>query len=552
MWFLLNFIAVLGLSPDAATPADCLSCKVTVKALQAYYMEPSHWAKWNEIAVDYCVSTGNYIRSVCQGAVDENSPIAIDSILKRVMNPEYLCEQIGSCSNTQYVFENFTQWVSTVMSTKPPGPVPTPTGRSSYTFAHMSDIHVDIFYQPGTVTDCDEPVCCRTGTGPAGTWGDYNCDLPVKTFEAALIQLKTLNPQFIIITGDMPPHDIWNQSDAYNMGYQSLASGLLKQYFPTTPVYAILGNHACFPVNQFSYEVDQEKWLLDGFAENWGWWLDAGAIDQLKTLGVYSMLHAGTNLRMIALNTQACNDQNFYLWVNSTDPGGQVVWLWQQLAAAEKNGEVVYMYGHYYLADDGCLKYWSYHINALIDRYEKIIAGTFFGHSHEDSFHINRGVYDNLPTRIQFVAPSITTYTDKNPSFRLYQADTDTKLVTNILQYRLDLPKANLDPTSNPTFDLAYDFKALYNVPDMQASTMYNLALNIANNQTLALIYLNNHDTGVNSPTTCDANCQHSLMCDITYGVGDQVDLCSGPPEPNWQTKLNDMLFPPWMYKVTK
>lgn len=550
MWILLNLLFALGLHTETSSIVECASCKITIKALQEYAMEPSHWTKWNEIAVDYCVATGNYIRSVCQGAVDENSPVAIDSILKRLLNADLLCEQLAYCTGTSYVPENFTQWVSTVMSTKPPTPPPVPTGKSSYKFAQMSDIHVDLFYKPGTITNCDEPVCCRQGSGNAGTWGDYNCDLPIKTFEAALMQLQTLNPDFVIITGDMPPHDIWNQSDSYNMGYQSIASSLLKQYFPNTPVYSIFGNHACFPVNQFSYELDAEKWLLDGFAENWGWWLDQEATASLKTIGTYSMLHPGTNLRMIALNTQACNNQNFFLWVNSTDPGGQVKWLWQQLAAAEKNGEVVYMYGHYYLADDGCVKYWSYHINALIDRFENTIAGMFFGHSHSDSFHINRGVYTNLPTKVQFVSPSITTYTDKNPSFRLYEADTDTKLVTNIYQYRVDLPKANLSPITNPTWDLAYIFKDLYNVPDMQPSTIYNLALQISNNQSLALTYLANHDTGVGVPTSCDAGCLHSLMCTLTYGVGDQTDLCTGGSPPSWQVKLNDILFPPWIYKV--
>ena len=533
-----------------ANIVECEACKTTIKALQEYYSDPSRWVKENEIAVDVCVDSGSFIRSVCEGGVSENSPIVIDSLLKRALDPDFLCKELNYCTGPTYQPENFTQWVSNVMAKKPPNPAPVPTGKSSYTFAQMSDIHIDMFYQPGTVTDCDEPVCCRQGTGNAGVWGDYNCDLPIKTFEAALQQLQTYSPDFIIITGDMPPHDIWNQSDSYNMGYQSIASALLKQYFPTTPVYAIYGNHACFPVNQFSFELDAEKWLQDGFADNWGYWLDQNVINSLKQRGTYTMLHPGTNLRMIALNTQACNDQNFYLWVNSTDPGGQVQWLWEQLSAAEKNGEVVYMYGHYYLADDGCLKYWSYHINALIDRFENTIAGMFFGHSHEDSYHINRGVYSNLPTGIQYVSPSITTYTDKNPSFRIYQADTDTKLVVDYSQYRLNLPKANLSPVSTPIFDLAYTFKAQYGIQNMLPSTLYNLALQISNNQTLALIYINNHQTGVDPQSSCDSSCLHGWLCDITYGVGDQIDNCSGPEPDNWQSKLNDILFPPWVYKI--
>lgn len=547
----LPLVLALALQPDTANLVECEACRLTIKSLQEYYMKSSHWKTITEIAVDICVDEGTYTRGVCQGAVQENAMIAVDSVLKRLLDPEFLCKDMEFCSEPYYVKENFTEWVSQVMASKPPTPRPVPTGRSSYVFAQMSDIHVDLYYKENTQTDCDLPVCCRNGTGTAGSWGDYNCDLPVKTFETALQQLQTLNPEFIIVTGDMPPHDIWNQSDSYNMAYQSLAAGLFKEYFPTTPVYAIFGNHACFPVNQFSYEIGAEKWLQEGFADNWGWWLDKEAVESLKTRGTYAMLHPGTNLRMVALNTQACNDQNFYLWVNNTDQGGQIAWLYQVLQQAEKNGEVVYMFGHYYLADDGCIKYWSYHINALIDRFENTVAGLFFGHSHSDSFHINRGVYSNAPTAVQFVTPSVTTYTDKNPSFRLYTGDTDTKQVVDYHQYRLNLPNANQNPTVSPVYDLAYTFKQEYGVSDMLPTTMYGLVLEIANNENLALTYLTNHETGVNPPTSCNTGCMHSLMCELSYGVGDQTDKCEGPA-PTWKDALFDLQFPPWTYKVKK
>jgi sphingomyelin phosphodiesterase len=548
MWLLMSIVATLANGP-LKNSVECTACRLTIQGLQTDMMKPSRWTKETEIAVDVCVAGGEYTRGVCQGAVDENVGIVIDSLVKRAFDPDYLCKQMGYCSGPEYVEENFTAWVADVMASKPPGPPPTPTNRASYLFAQMSDIHVDMYYKPGTQNNCNMPVCCRNGTGSTGVFGDYNCDLPIPTFQFALQQLQGLNPEFIIITGDMPPHDIWNQSDMYNMGYQSIVSSLLKEYFPNTQVYGIYGNHACFPVNQFSYEVDAEKWLLDGFAENWGYWLDAEAIASLKQRGTYAMLHPGTNLRMVALNTQACNDQNFYLWVNSTDPGGQVQWLWETLLAAEKNGEVVYMFGHYYLADDGCLKYWSFHLNALIDRFEATIAGMFFGHSHSDSFHVNRGVYSDAPTRVQFVTPSVTTYTDKNPSFRVYHGDSDSKLVVDYDQYRLNLPKANASPTSTPVWDLAYSFKSQYGVSDMSPASLFALAQQIGSQQSLAITYLTNHETGVNPPTSCDAACLHSLPCDISYGVGQQVDDCTAPPTPSWQNDLQDILFPPWVYK---
>ena len=536
--------------PDKADFVECEACRLVIATLQDYLKQKQHWTEAVDIGVEVCLSLGKYTKGVCEGAVNENAMIAVDSVINRIIDPDFLCKELEFCTGPEYVYENFTQWVSDVMASKPVTPRPKPTGRSSYKFAQMSDIHLDFFYKPGTQNDCDLPVCCRNGTGTAGEWGDYNCDLPVKTFEAALQQLQPMSPDFIIVTGDMPPHDIWNQSDSYNMAYQSVASSLLKQYFPTTPVYAILGNHACFPVNQFDYESnsESEKWLLDGFAEHWGWWLDQEAIDSFRKTGTYAMLHKDTNLRMIGLNTQACNNQNFFLWVNSTDPGGEIRWLWETLLAAEKNGEMVYMFGHYYLAYSGCLKYWSYHMNALIDRFENIIAGMYFGHSHADSFHVHRGVYTNKPTAVHYVDPSITTYTNRNPSFRVYEADTDTKLITDYTEYRINLPSANINPSVAPVYNKAYSFKSQYGVPDMSPDSIYGVALDTANNETTALTYLYNHETGVNPPSSCDMGCRHDLLCTLSYGVGDQIEKCNGSP-PSWKTDLNELLFPPWVYK---
>ncbi|KAL1479546.1 hypothetical protein MTO96_051746, partial [Rhipicephalus appendiculatus] len=44
-------------------------------------------------------------------------------------------------------------------------------------------------------------------------------------------------------------------------------------------------------------------------------------------------------LRLIALNTNYCYIFNFWLFVNSTDPGNQLHWLVDQLLDAERAGD---------------------------------------------------------------------------------------------------------------------------------------------------------------------------------------------------------------------
>ena len=41
-------------------------------------------------------------------------------------------------------------------------------------------------------------------------------------------------------------------------------------------------------------------------------------------------------LRIVSLNTQYCDTLNFWLYLNNTDPAGQLAWLVNELTWAEK------------------------------------------------------------------------------------------------------------------------------------------------------------------------------------------------------------------------
>ena len=60
----------------------------------------------------------------------------------------------------------------------------------------------------------------------------------------------------------------------------------------------------------------------------------------------------------------------------------------------------------------------------IICRYENTIAGQFFGHAHSSFYEM---FYDeaNLtrPVSVVLIPGSITTYSDLNPGFRIYEMD---------------------------------------------------------------------------------------------------------------------------------
>ncbi len=85
----------------------------------------------------------------------------------------------------------------------------------------MSDIHLDFEYQPGSIANCDQPLCCRNSStikhrnqshaqeSLSGYWGDYrNCDVPLWTVESMFNHIaKNEQFDFVYMTGDLPPHN---------------------------------------------------------------------------------------------------------------------------------------------------------------------------------------------------------------------------------------------------------------------------------------------------------------------------------------------------------
>lgn len=142
----------------------------------------------------------------------------------------------------------------------------------------LSDVHVDFHYYPNTYVSCaGEPICCRSHSkrgssdNRAGKWGssdDVYCDIPPKTFadllrhvcksngirSAARHDPNTRSPyslpiDFILFTGDLPPHDLWleNVDSVYNS--INFMIDAIEQYFPNTTIIFAIGNHEATPVN---------------------------------------------------------------------------------------------------------------------------------------------------------------------------------------------------------------------------------------------------------------------------------------------------------------
>lgn len=108
-------------------------------------------------------------------------------------------------------------------------------------------------------------------TGFVCRWGDYRkCDTPKITVDNMLKHIADTHPvhpffflnvqnfdwthlqdiDYIIWTGDLPPHDIWNQTREENLKIMKETVKQMSDMFPGAPIFPALGNHESAPVNR--------------------------------------------------------------------------------------------------------------------------------------------------------------------------------------------------------------------------------------------------------------------------------------------------------------
>lgn len=191
--------------------------------------------------------------------------------------------------------------VSLPAAPKPPvrPPVPPPPGAPSARILFLTDLHWDRQYVPGSAAACPDPLCCRgaprAGPGAAGFWGSYSkCDLPLHTIDALLAQLPNATGTSsgsggfaaAYWTGDIPAHDVWQQSRGDQLRALRTVTALLRARLGGLRVFPAVGNHEATPVNAFPPPYVRGNrsaaWLYDAMAEAWQDWLPPGALRTLR------------------------------------------------------------------------------------------------------------------------------------------------------------------------------------------------------------------------------------------------------------------------------
>eukprot|EP00344_Euplotes_crassus_P003509 CAMPEP_0197000176 /NCGR_PEP_ID=MMETSP1380-20130617/5180_1 /TAXON_ID=5936 /ORGANISM="Euplotes crassus, Strain CT5" /LENGTH=434 /DNA_ID=CAMNT_0042417371 /DNA_START=534 /DNA_END=1838 /DNA_ORIENTATION=+ len=432
---------------------------------------------------------------------------------------------------------------------------------------HISDVHLDFNYLEGTNAQCNEPLCCRASSGKpknpedaAGKFGSLaDCDLPPITGEMVFDFVKSLDekPDVLFWTGDNVAHDIWNQTSHENSDYTVKISEWLQEHLGDIPVYPTPGNHEFFPVNAMSF--DEKDDVIEQLSKVWKRWLDDDAFELFKKYGYYSMPLIGETetwdgFRVIALNTETCNHQNWYLFSQLNDPGDMLAWVEEEFKKLEQSGEKAFVIGHVKPGEDACLYEWSMRYRALAERYQHVIVANLFGHTHTEDINLFSDSTNENITHMVFTPGSLTTYSDHNPQFRIYDIDYATGYPVRAHKYFFNITQGNL---GDPKWEKQYELTEEYGLEDMSPASFLKLTNSFKEEVGQVTKYLwnqNGRAFEISKYDCSDNECMMKYYCMIRNIIYLESKDCLGKKRLDFiydlEKSLYEWFFGPWVEKI--
>uniref|UniRef100_A0A914CC62 Sphingomyelin phosphodiesterase n=1 Tax=Acrobeloides nanus TaxID=290746 RepID=A0A914CC62_9BILA len=559
---ILKQLSSLTSSKGQQADAFCDTCTNFVTGLRNLISQNTTEDKIDTFVTNFCMDLKIIQNYTCHEIVVEYGSELYFVIERAITTPSELCGLFdASCGNPVNLYNepwSISLPPKTVNTTSPwPAPQNPP---STLKVLHLSDIHIDRWYVEGSEADCNSDVllkeyalCCRDYTNdgdttmrkskdsvktPAGHWGaPYTCDIPYRTFEHAMKHISQTHTDldYIIITGDMASHAVWDYSkDTHTDNINNITATLL-QYFPKTPVFQAIGNHEGVPMDAMAphtmedYDTRGPAWLYELISKDWLNWLPYSAEEGIQYRASYS-IRPFPGLKFISLNTVYCSHFNFYLYINETDPDYTMQWLVSELLDSELKGEKVHIASHIPPGSSYCMTAWTQNLYKVVDRFQDTIAGQFFGHTHNDHFQVYFEDEDptKKPFQFNFISPSLTTYSYLFPSYRIYTIDGNytgsTYTVLETETYYANLTEANMSG-NEPNYTLEYKLPADYNMPDLSPSSWADL---INRMKTDDALFTKFHTYYNRMPTPCDTKCKIGFLCEARQAeVGKHDIFCA-------------------------
>lgn len=193
------------------------------------------------------------------------------------------------------------------------------------------------------------------------------------------------------------------------------------------------------------------------------------------------MVKVRPGFRILSVNSNYCARLNPWTLYDSVDPGNQLKWLTGELLAAESKGDKVHIIGHVPPDHRECTEGWLFNYGRIVERFSETITAQFYGHTHRDEFRVVYSPSDlNKPVGSQFISPSITSYSQTNPAYRMYETDSDTFRITDYETYFFNLTETN-ERSLLPTWKLEYRARDEYKFDEYTPQTFQSLLKRLEN-----------------------------------------------------------------------
>ncbi|CAI4226999.1 unnamed protein product [Auanema sp. JU1783] len=544
----MNVVSSIALLILLITPATVLSksqkceeCEVSVELIHRDWGENVTEECTAELAIWVCEAFKIEDNFICDGIIENIKDEFMYVVGKIIVEPNQVCSLLIEDCGTFFDPLNVT-WRLPMPPNKPT-PVPKETvlpGNPTLTVLHLTDLHLDMYYTIGEEADCATPQCCRPQNSPyelnqadsikqpAGKWGTVgNCDAPYWLLTNMLKDIKSTYPKidYIMVTGDIMSHADWNYTPETHAAMIRNVSATIKSFFPGLNVFFSVGNHEGVPIDNIAPHSVPKKyhmdWLFEAIADSFETFLPNDQMKMVKYNGCY-MMNLYPGFRIISLNNVYGDQMNFWLYINQTDPDGTMQWLINQLSDAERAGDKVHILSHIPGSNHESLEGWALNYYNVVNRFENTIVGQFFGHVHSEEFYM---IYEDAensksrPTGVVYAAPSLTTYSEYYPAYRVYTIDgrhtNTTYQVIDFNERFLNLTKANSSP-GDPVWEYLYEsVNSEYGLNDQTPSEWNHLIERMKADNTLfnkyrRNFYRRNNFDGVGP---CDEDCKKDWLC---------------------------------------
>ena len=243
-----------------------------------------------------------------------------------------------------------------------------------------------------------------------------------------------------------------------------------------------------------------------------------------KKGGYYTeLIHSG--LRLIALNTNIYYNRNKFVNLTDPDPAGQFAWLKKQLQLARQNNELVYVAGHVppgnMTSTENFYRVFNKPFINAFEGYHDIIVASFWGHLHIDwwTFIGKLGVSGKYHPA--FLVSTLASKTNSDPSFRLFEYDSESFVILDYTTFYMNLSEANLK--GKITWKKLYSAAKDFDVTVLSANNMFMEFTKMKNNdKEFKKVY--GRRKAISTP--CVGTCKKKALCAMGYTEVTEYEKC--------------------------